>query len=107
MGTRYLYLVRHGQYDLDDKQDDRGGGLTETGRQQTECTAESLTRFQLKAVYCSSWRRAFETAERIAIRQGIAPHAFDILREIMPSIPAGQEALFALRFPGLTDEKPA
>jgi serine/threonine-protein phosphatase PGAM5 len=107
MGTRYLYLVRHGQYDIDNHLDDRGGGLTETGRQQADHTAEALKRFPLNAVYCSSMRRAFETAERIAVPQGLAPHAFDSLREIIPCIPPGEETLFGLRFPNLTHEKTA
>lgn len=107
MATRYLHLIRHGQYNQVYEPDDRGGGLTDTGRQQADLVAEAMTKFPLKSVYCSPMRRAFETAERIAVQHGLAPHSFDILREIIPCIPPGEEALFAARFPHLTHEATA
>lgn len=102
MAIRHLYLVRHGQYNQVHEPDDRGGGLTDIGRQQADLTAEDFARFQVSAVYSSSMRRAMETAERIAVRQNQAPQAFDLLREVIPIIPTGEKALFAAHFPHLT-----
>lgn len=104
MATRYLYLIRHGQYISSPADDDRGGGLTDTGRKQADLTAEMLEPLPITAVYSSPMRRAFETAERIAVRQDLAPQVFDTLREIIPAIPPSDQTFFAARFPGLTME---
>jgi serine/threonine-protein phosphatase PGAM5 len=107
MAVRYVYLVRHGHYISSHEADNRGGGLSDIGRQQADLTAETMSKFPLAEVFCSSMRRTFETAERIAIRHGKVPQAFDTLREIIPCIPPGEEALFVERFPDLTPEKMA
>ena len=107
MATRYLYLIRHGQYLSSQHDDDRGGSLTDTGRTQADLTAEALEPLPVSAVYTSPMRRAFETAERIAARQELAPQSFDILREIIPAIPPDNEGFFAVRFPGLSADQVA
>jgi serine/threonine-protein phosphatase PGAM5 len=80
MATRTLYLIRHGEYQLEEiKKFDydltleqhyelhkKEGGLTLTGRKQAKLTAKRLRSLPIDAIYCSSLRRASETAERIA-----------------------------------------
>lgn len=63
---RKLYLIRHGQYELD-KQDDKERILTELGRQQAECTGKYLAKLGVKYsdLVISTMTRANETGEII------------------------------------------
>ncbi|KAL5249203.1 hypothetical protein ACHWQZ_G018154 [Mnemiopsis leidyi] len=63
---RRLYLVRHGQYELE-KQNDKDKILTELGRQQAECTGKHLARLGVKYsdLVVSTMTRANETGEII------------------------------------------
>jgi serine/threonine-protein phosphatase PGAM5 len=65
VASRFLYLIRHGQYDTSVRHQ-LGGSLTPLGRQQAEITAQALCDVPVNTIYCSSMRRAEETAEIIA-----------------------------------------
>ena len=97
MGKRVLYLVRHGQYETTTREgDEPDGPLTEVGREQAELTAERLSGLPLRAIHSSTLQRAMETARVIAARfPGVQVQQTDELRECVPAIPAGFEALFA------------
>jgi len=86
MGKRYLYLIRHGNYNTyEDVQDDLGGSLTSLGREQAEYVARYFEPFPLEAIHTSSMRRAYQTAEIIASRH---PHLrLQTYRELWESIP--------------------
>jgi len=60
--TRYIYLVRHGQYEMHGRPHRLGPRLTKKGRLQAERTARRLARLPIDAIYYSSLRRAAETA---------------------------------------------
>ena len=67
MGERHLYLVRHGQLDLRAfAKEQFTAGLTPLGREQARFTAKRLRALDVKAIYCSTLRRAKETAEIIS-----------------------------------------
>jgi serine/threonine-protein phosphatase PGAM5 len=61
MGTRYLHLVRHGQYHMDQKHP-KYGSLTTIGRKQAKCSANRLKDYEVNCVYISTMTRARETA---------------------------------------------
>ena len=102
MATRTLYLIRHGDYHLDEiKKLDRNltleqhyklhtmeGGLTPTGEKQAKLTAKRLRSLPIDAIHCSSLRRASETANVIAKRfPAIEVQKSRLLWECVPSIP--------------------
>lgn len=59
MGTRHLYLARHGEADT-------FGELTDTGRRQSELLGERLARVPVDAVWHSPLPRAVSSAQEIA-----------------------------------------
>ena len=72
-----LHLVRHGE-----KSGGPGDpGLSPTGREEAERTAELLAASQVMAVWSSPLRRARETAAVIADRHGLEPVVDPRLRE--------------------------
>ena len=80
-----VYLARHGQSDWNAEGRWQGNAdrpLTELGRQQAEELAERLASVPLDAVYSSDLRRARETAEPVAARQGLEVQARTELREV-------------------------
>jgi serine/threonine-protein phosphatase PGAM5 len=102
MATRTIYLVRHGEYQLDEiKKLDRDltreqhyrlhmkeGGLTSIGKRQAECTAQRLSTLPISVIHCSSLRRASETAEVIAKEfRGIPTRKSRLLWECVPDVP--------------------
>jgi serine/threonine-protein phosphatase PGAM5 len=102
MATRTIYLIRHGEYQLDEiKKLDRDltleqhyrlhmkeGGLTSVGKKQAECTAQRMSSLPISAIHCSSLRRASETAEVIAKEFcGIPTRKSRLLWECVPDIP--------------------
>lgn len=92
MGTRHIYLVRHGEYDWDD-QPHPMKGLTVLGKQQAQITAERLSSVSIAAIYSSDLQRAIETAEIIGRAHAGVPHKQSPdLRECMLSCPAFSEA---------------
>jgi serine/threonine-protein phosphatase PGAM5 len=86
MATRYLHLIRHGQYEQEgDRSRER---LTPLGVEQAQLTAERLRLLPITAIHCSSLPRAVETAEIIAQAfPGIPLHKTRYLRECVPCIP--------------------
>lgn len=93
MPHRYLYLLRHGQYQTV-KRDD--GTLTERGIQQAQVTAETLKDIPFSAIHHSTIIRAQQTAEIIAELHPNAPLCpTDLLRECVPSIPMHMTGLFS------------
>ena len=78
MGSRALYLVRHGQYVTDEKHS-RHGQLTALGRRQAKCTGQRLANLadnvELQAIYHSDMARAVETAQIIGDATWEASHA--------------------------------
>jgi serine/threonine-protein phosphatase PGAM5 len=88
MGVKFIYLIRHGQFDYDDDSPD-GGGLTETGRVQARRASLALkgSKNPIHGVISSTMRRALETAEIIAEEfQGVFVEPTDTLREFVPHI---------------------
>ncbi|MGH3045242.1 MAG: histidine phosphatase family protein [Gaiellaceae bacterium] len=80
-----VYLARHGQSDWNAEGRWQGNAdrpLTDLGRQQAEELAERLASVPLDAVYSSDLRRARETAESVAARQGLEVQARTELREV-------------------------
>jgi broad specificity phosphatase PhoE len=80
-----LLLARHGQSDWNDEHRWQGHAdrpLTPKGRAQARALAERLVHIDLTAVYSSDLRRARETAEAVAERQGVQVQAIADLREV-------------------------
>ena len=64
---RFLYFVRHGQYERTEEHPD--GTLTELGRRQAGALADRLETLPLEQVFSSTMYRAQETAQIIVDRQ--------------------------------------
>ncbi len=105
MTTTTLLLMRHGETDanrLGVYQGHRGVGLNERGRDQARRLAERLHRAEVRldALYASDLQRAFETAQAVGARLGIAPIPDSGLREINVGAWAGlSNREVAERFP--------
>ena len=104
MSTRTIYLVRHGDYKLDEiaklernltleqhyELHMKEGGLTPTGKKQAKLTAKRLSSLPIEAIHSSSLRRTLETAKMIAKEfPGIELQRTKLLWECVPSIPKG------------------
>jgi broad specificity phosphatase PhoE len=104
MGTRTIFLVRHGDYQLAKiVKLDRSltleqhyelhreeGGLTSKGIEQAKLTAKRLALDPIDTIHCSSLRRSLETAEIIAHEfPGMVAQESNLLWECVPSIPSG------------------
>jgi broad specificity phosphatase PhoE len=108
MATRYLYLVRHGQYRPEEGIGaDVDGSLTGIGREQAQAVTEALRSVPVQAVYCSSMRRAMETAEIVASAFELTPEIIPELREVVPVIPPDLAEYFEFTMPDLTPERVA
>jgi len=82
-----LYMIRHGQSYVNLKDWEGGNvdaGLTELGQQQAAALAEWLPTEleQVDVLYCSTMKRARETADPIVQFYGVRPQFDDRLREI-------------------------
>lgn len=87
-GVRYVYLVRHGDYDREDKVDDRvGNGLNALGHEQARIIGERLAKLPVKmaALVSSDFTRARETAADISRALGIVPTTDSLLHECTPA----------------------
>jgi serine/threonine-protein phosphatase PGAM5 len=104
MPVRAIYLVRHGQYEsYPEKSDPLGGGLTDLGREQAQVTGVALSVLPVNAIYCSTLRRAAETAGIIAREfPSLEVQPSRELWEIVPCIPPREAEYFSLHFPNLT-----
>lgn len=80
-----ILLARHGESDWNAARRWQGHAdrpLTERGRAQAVALAERLQSVPLEAVYASDLRRARETAEAVAQRQGLEVTVLRELREV-------------------------
>lgn len=87
-GTHYLYLIRHGIYDRDDKGDDvTGNGLNALGHEQAKLIGARLAAMPVRPalLVSSTLRRARETAEDMALLLGMTPQRDSLLSECTPT----------------------
>jgi serine/threonine-protein phosphatase PGAM5 len=87
-GVRYLVLIRHGDYDRDDRVDDRvGNGLNARGREQAQLVGQRLAGLPVKltSLVSSDYTRARETAEIMGRLLGMTPARDSLLRECTPA----------------------
>ncbi|MCX6064401.1 MAG: phosphoglycerate mutase family protein, partial [Chloroflexi bacterium] len=89
MGTRHLYLVRHGQSEPGGSAADAlGPGLTVLGWKQAHQTARRLASLKVDVIHTSSLRRAMETAQVLAVEHPDLPiRPAQLLWECVPFIP--------------------
>ncbi|MDY7079606.1 MAG: histidine phosphatase family protein [Chloroflexota bacterium] len=113
MKTRFIYLVRHGQYQhLEYDREKEGGltvvqaneldgGLTSIGIEQTQLTAQRLSLLPISAIHCSTLPRAVETTEIVAREFPAIPvQRSRVLRECIPCVPPSLAEYFAQAFVG-------
>ena len=88
MGTRVLYLVRHGQYHTEEASP-RYGQLTPLGRQQARRVGKRLASIEFDVMHHSDMARAVETAALIAreLPAGLPTRSSKLLREGIPTAP--------------------
>ena len=87
-GVRYVYLIRHGTYDRDDKTDDRvGNGLNALGHEQARLIGERLAQLPVKmtALVSSDFSRARDTADDIGCALGMTPARDSLIHECTPA----------------------
>jgi probable phosphoglycerate mutase len=87
MPTRYLYLVRHGDYQEFEGEE---GPLRRTGRRQARAAGRALAHLPIEAIHASELPRALETARLLAQafpRLEVTPTA--LLRECAPALGFG------------------
>jgi serine/threonine-protein phosphatase PGAM5 len=88
MGTRILYLVRHGHYHTE-QDSAKYGQLTALGRRQATRVGRRLASLDLHVLHHSDLLRAVETAEIIAreLDRAIPVKSSKLLREGVPTVP--------------------
>ncbi len=88
MGSRILYLVRHGHYHTD-RDGAKYGKLTALGRRQAKRVGKRLASVNLQVMHHSDMVRATETAEIIAgeLATAIPTRPSQLLREGVPTVP--------------------
>jgi serine/threonine-protein phosphatase PGAM5 len=88
MAKRWVYLVRHGQEDRENRDGELGGPLTAIGRKQATHTAAYLSQIPFTTLHTSTLHRALETAQIIAANFAhLELEKTDLLWESIPSIP--------------------
>lgn len=94
--SRFLYFVRHGHYEPDERQ--AGGRLTALGRRQARHAARRLAGLPVAAMVTSDLGRATETAAIIAAAlPGVRVRQTALLREAMPTAYPGVRVPLATR----------
>ena len=86
-GVRYIYLIRHGVYDRDDKADDRvGNGLNALGREQARLIGERLAKLPVRmtSLVSSDYTRARETADIMGRMLELTSGRDSLLHECTP-----------------------
>lgn len=84
MGSRFIYLIRHGQY-VHAKEE---GELTHIGEEQAILTGKMLANLPIDAVHTSSSLRAVQTTAHILAQLGdLKAMPNDLLKECVPAIP--------------------
>lgn len=87
MAFKYLYLVRHGQYDLD-KESEQYGSLNKLGYYQAGCVAKRLQDYPIGKIHSSSLTRAKQTALSIIEKfSELEIKSHHILKEGLPYVP--------------------
>lgn len=86
MGTRYLYIARHGDADA-------FGNLTDTGRKQARLLGRRLAHLPIQHIWHSPLPRAADSAQQLNIfLTGTAPvRAADELIDNIPYVPKTEE----------------
>lgn len=87
-GMHFIYLVRHGMYDRDDKVDDRvGNGLNALGRDQARLTGERLAALPVRfdRLVSSTLLRAMNTADLMAVPMKMNVVRDSLLSECTPT----------------------
>ena len=88
MASRFIYLVRHGQYHYQDSKSEHYGSLTKLGKKQAVYSCRRLKEVEFSEIYCSDMTRAIETSEIITEQLGYeSAQQCDLLREGIPSFP--------------------
>jgi serine/threonine-protein phosphatase PGAM5 len=88
MGTRLLYLARHGESEATQPANPEEGELTEIGRQQADLLGKRLQAIPFAAIHHSPWTRAVQTAQIVAEHLPSVPlHPSDLLQECIPAVP--------------------
>lgn len=104
-GVRTIYMIRHGDYDQEDRRDSEvGKALVDLGRTQAQLVGARLAGLPAgcDALYSSTMTRARETAEIIArYLPGLQPVAVRDLRECTP--PAWRDDIMRRLGPGEAD----
>lgn len=97
MARRYLYLVRHGQYEnVSPPGEEPEGSLTAQGMQQALLTGQRLAKLPISAVYHSTSQRALETAQIVSSQlPGVPLQPSNLLRECIPPFPEDLKEFFA------------
>lgn len=103
MATRYLYLVRHGNYNAYEQvDDDLGGSLTPLGYKQSEYTGDYLQNLPIDTLYTSTLRRAAQTTEVLSKYMPAVPVVpRRDLWEAMPVVPFRLEGSFHQKYPSM------
>lgn len=87
MATRFVYLIRHGQYHTD-RNYHRAGSLTALGRRQAERLGRHLRDSGATSLHASTMPRAMETAGILAPHlPGLELQVASILQEFLPGVP--------------------
>lgn len=103
MAKRYIYLIRHGQYDLTGREK---GELTDAGHEQALLTGHSLREVPFSSITSSTVVRAVQTAQIIAeMFPGLPLYQDEDLCECIPAVPADYEDYFRRFFPEHTPER--
>ena len=87
-GTHFLFLVRHGDYDRDDKADERTGNpLNALGHEQARLLGARLAAAPVvfHAVAASDFTRAWQTGEEIGAALRLPPVPEPLIRECTPT----------------------
>lgn len=87
-GVRYIYLIRHGEYDHEDKADSKTGKkLVELGHKQARYMGKRLKKLRLKfdMFVSSEYTRARETADDIGKSIKLIPSRDPLLNECTPA----------------------
>lgn len=95
MATRYLYLIRHAQYDLEETANP-AGNLSRTGKRQARLTAKVLGDLPITAIHTSTIPRALQTAQPLmdACPEVKAQHSRLLWECIPPLFPDDREQYF-------------
>lgn len=95
MRMKEIFLIRHGRQNS--KKCNVDAGLDESGRKQAKLLADRLTCYKIEKLYCSSLKRAAETADIIGNALGLHPEQITDFREIDFGTMTGKEDEVILR----------